>query len=298
MNGRALKNDGFTLIEMMIAIALFSVVIGAAYTLFNSQQKTHTSQLAMVDVQQDLRAGMGLMVRDVRLAGYDECIGTTAGAGFTVASESQMAFTMSIFDNFDGDGDGLVDEWDEAGSIAMDGLDNDGDGIVDGYSEVDWAGVSRAVDQAAESVTYGFNAADDANDDGIADAGAARFGRTDGSGVFNVLMENVHAVAFAYAFDDDDDGFIDLDAGGDVIWGVDSDNDQDLNVDISGTAINPNVSLDNIRAVQIWVLARSDREESGFLDTRTYNVGSSAITPGDLFRRRLLTATVLCKNMH
>lgn len=297
MNGRQIKNEGFTLIELMLSLAVFTIVIGAAYTLFSQQQKTHYSQMAAVDMQQDLRAGMGLMMRDIRIVGYDDCIGTPAGAGFTLASASQVGLTMSIFNNFDDDGDGLTDEWDEAGSIAFDGIDNDGDGVVDGYGEETWAGVVRAIDQSGETVIYGFRAADDADSDGIADAGAAQFGRTDGNGTFSVLMENVHAVAFAYAYDDDNDGFLDRDAGGDLIWGVDTDNDQDLDADMAGNVIDPNIDYDGIRAVQVWVLSRASRTSEGFMNSQTYTVGSTDIIPGDSFMRRLLTTTMLCKNM-
>ena len=291
------NNNGFTLIELMISVAIFAVVMGAAYSLLTSQSKTYTSQMAVVDTQQDLRAGMELLVRDFRLAGYDECIGDSADAGFAVASATRVTLTMSIHDGIDGDGDTIVDEWDEAGSIAFDGIDNDGDGEVDGYSELTWAAVSPSINQAEETVIYGFSASDDADDDGIADIGAAPFGRTDGAGVFNVLMDNIRAVAFAYAFDDDLDGFLDVDAGGDVIWAVDSENDQDLNVDLGGNAVNPNIELDRIRSVRIWVLARTSRESRDFVDNQTYTVGSADIVPGDGFRHRLMTSTVLCKNM-
>ncbi len=291
------NNNGFTLIELLISLAVFTVVMGAAYSLLTSQQRTYISQMEVVDTQQDLRAGMELMVRDFRLAGYDECIGDTAGAGFAAASATRVALTMSIHDGVDGDGDGIEDEWDEAGSIAFDGIDNDGDGEVDGYSEITWAAVAPAIDQAEETVIYGFSALDDADDDGIADAGAASFGRTDGGGIFNVLMDNIQAASFAYAFDDDRDGFLDIDAGGDVIWAMDSENDQDLDVDLDGNAVNPNVDLERIRAVRIWVLARTSGETDDFVDNLTYTVGNTDIVPGDGFRHRLLTATVLCKNM-
>ncbi len=301
MNGRQSKNGGFTLIELLIVLVIFSIVMAAAYSLFNSQQKSHTAQLAIVDMQQDLRAGMSLMERDIRLAGYDDPIGTKAGAGFTAASASQMGFTMSIFDGIDDDGDKLVDEWDEAGNAVFDGRDNDGDGTWDGYSEETWVinkgGTTRAIDQPDETVIYGFRAADDGNGDGIADAGAAPLGRTDGNGTFNVLMENVNAVAFAYAYDNDNDGFLDRDASGNVIWAVDTDGDNALDTDMAGNAINPNVNDNRIRAVQVWVLARAPSPTQGYVNSQTYTVGSNDITPGDSYLRRLLTTTVLCKNM-
>ncbi len=57
------------------------------------------------------------------------------------------------------------------------------------------------------------------------------------------------------------------------------------------------VDISNIRAVRIWVLARTKNKAKNFTDTRTYKVGDNVITPGDHFRRRLLTTNVTCRNL-
>jgi hypothetical protein len=52
-----------------------------------------------------------------------------------------------------------------------------------------------------------------------------------------------------------------------------------------------------VRAVQIWVLARSEEAIKNHSDTSTYVVGDKHITAGDKFRRRLLTGMVKCRNL-
>ncbi len=296
------NEKGFTLIELMISVAIFSLVVGAAYAVFDSQQKTHNIQQQVVDVQQDLRAGMDFLVREIRMAGYDEPHGDPVGAGFLQATSSTLQMTAAIYNGLDDDADGLVDEWGEAGNHEWDGVDNDGNGTVDGESEA----VAMDLLQPAENITFGFENGADANDDGLADAGAARFGRTDGNGQFETLMDNTHAVAFAYAFDRDENGKIDFNdingdgvqnAGEAVLWAIDSDGDQRLDVQLDGTALGTPVPIDRVRAVNIWLLVRTAFEGRDYLDTRTYTVGNTNITPNDGYRRRLLTTQVICKNM-
>jgi len=60
---------GFTLIELLIALILSVVIVGAVYATFNSQQKSFSLTNQKVDMQQEGRAAMNLMMRDIRMAG-------------------------------------------------------------------------------------------------------------------------------------------------------------------------------------------------------------------------------------
>ena len=61
---------GITLIELLIALVIFGVVIGAIYRVFSAQARAYTVQDQVVEVQQDIRGVMELMVRDLRMAGF------------------------------------------------------------------------------------------------------------------------------------------------------------------------------------------------------------------------------------
>ena len=73
MNG---KNDhGFTLVELMVAMAItliVGVVITVAYTV---QSRVHAEQDALVETQQNIRAALQFMQSELRLAGYDVGLG-------------------------------------------------------------------------------------------------------------------------------------------------------------------------------------------------------------------------------
>ncbi|UCB51389.1 MAG: prepilin-type N-terminal cleavage/methylation domain-containing protein [Deltaproteobacteria bacterium] len=64
---------------------------------------------------------------------------------------------------------------------------------------------------------------------------------------------------------------------------------------------NPTSTLSEIRAVQVSVLARTDRRDQGYQNTNVYEnqQGTSVFTPpaGDGFRRRLLTEEFKCRNL-
>lgn len=79
------KNNGMTLIELIITLGLTSILIAAMYRTVISQQKTYTVQEQVVDVQQNVRAAIGQMVREIRMAGYRRDILDAAGNinGFT-----------------------------------------------------------------------------------------------------------------------------------------------------------------------------------------------------------------------
>jgi prepilin-type N-terminal cleavage/methylation domain-containing protein len=64
------KNSGLTLIELLIALVMSAIIIAALYQTFIGQQKTYTVQEQVVDMQQNLRAGLNKMVREIRMAGF------------------------------------------------------------------------------------------------------------------------------------------------------------------------------------------------------------------------------------
>jgi type IV pilus assembly protein PilW len=90
---------GFTLVELMIAVAISGIVVAAIYSAYLTQQRTYLAQEQVAEMQQSIRAALDIMVREIRSAGYDPL--KSAGAGISTASAGQLSFTR---DN-NGDGD-------------------------------------------------------------------------------------------------------------------------------------------------------------------------------------------------
>jgi prepilin-type N-terminal cleavage/methylation domain-containing protein len=68
--GLGLSQKGFTIIELMVALVLSFILIGAVYGTFTSQQKAYTVQDQVAEMQQNARMAMNILVRDIRMAGY------------------------------------------------------------------------------------------------------------------------------------------------------------------------------------------------------------------------------------
>lgn len=83
------NKNGFSLIELMIAMAIFSVVIAAIYGVYISTNKTITTQNAVAGVQQNTRSALEVMVRDIRMAGYNiENLGLAKDEGIEISDDN------------------------------------------------------------------------------------------------------------------------------------------------------------------------------------------------------------------
>ncbi len=97
----AKSQNGFTLVELLVAMFIGSLLLAAAFTLFASYTRTNTIQTVSTEIQQDIRAGISFMELDIRSAGLNPRALTT-GVGFTAASSTSFTFTS------DNDFNGLV----------------------------------------------------------------------------------------------------------------------------------------------------------------------------------------------
>ena len=111
----AVRDDarGFTLIEMMIAMAIGLVVLGAAYSVFTIQYKTFGNQEEIVAMQQSVRAGMDMMAREIRMARYDPTgVNSDANTGNDFPGVIVDGTQLEIRADLNGDGaiDGTSEE--------------------------------------------------------------------------------------------------------------------------------------------------------------------------------------------
>ena len=66
-----IDSKGITLIELLVALVICGVVIAGIYRVFIAQSKAYTVQDQVVEVQQGIRSAMEILLRDLRMAGYD-----------------------------------------------------------------------------------------------------------------------------------------------------------------------------------------------------------------------------------
>ena len=62
---------GLTLLELLLASSIFTIVLGAIYLMYVTNQTTFTRGESKVELQQGARVAMEMMAMDIRMAGYD-----------------------------------------------------------------------------------------------------------------------------------------------------------------------------------------------------------------------------------
>jgi type IV pilus assembly protein PilW len=261
------KKSGFTLVEILVALALTGIVSAAVYKTFGSQQKVYVAQDQVAAMQQDLRAAADMMVIEIRMAGYDPT--EKAIAGFVKASSNLVEFTIDY--NVNGNDFSKTVPPETSPPFASSANDPS-ERITYSLSGTDLRRTVWSSSQAlAENIdVLGFAYAYDNNDDGQLD---------------NDLGGTI------WAIDTNDDGTLDVNLDTNHDGEV---NDQD---NPSGVALGTSVPINSIRSVRIWILARSAVKDKDFIDSKTYVVADQRINRNDNYRRRLLTTTVNCRNM-
>jgi len=277
------NNKGFTLIEILIAIFIFGIIGTAITNMYIKNIRVSTAQTKVVETQMNLRAIVDYLGMEIRMAGFHN--GLPAAEALS-ASDPDPGITTATESQF------RFTVHDDA------------------------TGTLRDLDVR-------LRPSEDTNNDGIADGGSAdlciQFG---GAGGYQTIAEDVHAISFAYGYDDND---IDSDAevytttGGtnEIIWAIpdpggsgnwmrldangdgiidaadDTNGDNLLNLVNTGTAVD----ISHIRLVRLTLLGTSDYSDQDFSNSYDYVVGSHIITPNDRIRRRILTSIIQCRNM-
>ncbi len=71
MNKRFVKSTaGVTLIELLIALVISSILVAGIYRVFIHQQRTYRTQEDVADMQQNVRVAINRMIREIRMAGF------------------------------------------------------------------------------------------------------------------------------------------------------------------------------------------------------------------------------------
>ena len=94
-------NDGFSVVELVLALAVMVVVMVGIISLFSSLNRNYTTQNAAAAVQQVARTGIDIMTRNIRMAGFNPQ--STNPIGIVEASANKIRFHCDL------DGSGLIE---------------------------------------------------------------------------------------------------------------------------------------------------------------------------------------------
>jgi type IV pilus assembly protein PilW len=258
------KDKGLSLIELVVALALAGIISLFIYRTYTVQRRSYVHQDQLLQMQQNLRMGMEMILREIQMAGFDPSIQKTAGAGIIQAADQSVQFAMDL------DMDGDCQDTDEDVTYSLytgtHGLQNLG--------RIGKAGGSiQAIIPDVEAL--GFAYAIDSDHDGSLDTESGQ------------CIWAVQNAGTWFDLDTDNDGRIDE---GDSIPGGEN----------TGILVN----LADVRAVRIWLLVRAGRGDPGYQNQNKYFVGNQIVEPSsdadaenDHLRMRILSTTVKLRNM-
>ncbi|MHB1245189.1 MAG: PilW family protein [Sulfuriferula sp.] len=89
------SQHGFSLVELMVAITLGFIIIGAVGYLFLGSRQTYRSTDAMSRIQENARYALQTMAHDVRMAGYVGCGNLQAMTVTTIAKSPPPVLTTA-----------------------------------------------------------------------------------------------------------------------------------------------------------------------------------------------------------
>jgi type IV pilus assembly protein PilW len=109
------RKNGFTLIEMLVAMLIAFVILGGIYVVYTSQQRSYRTTEDVTALQQNIRGAMFFLEREIRMAGYDPLL----SENFTRIDAQANRISFTLDDNLTGvatplnpdptDGNGALD---------------------------------------------------------------------------------------------------------------------------------------------------------------------------------------------
>lgn len=266
-----MNDRGLTLIELMIAMVIGAIVMGAAVSVFFSMQSASQGVDLRSAMAANARGAMYLIEESIRMMGFNP--------------EGDMSPGQ------------LMDPADPYKCCARPGV------LRFRRNDLD-----RPFDDTADKVVgIGLNKSDDPDRDGIARKGVS--GLVIGG---QRAADHIAGLRFAYAFDADGDGAVDVSNNGNVKWAIDADGDggldtlldtnDDGSIDAADAAAGGNmgsdtVDISRIRAVRVWLLVRSEHPVKNPAAGAVFDMGGIRHEPKNRYAHTLLTTTVRCRNM-
>ncbi|MDD4464222.1 MAG: prepilin-type N-terminal cleavage/methylation domain-containing protein [Desulfobacterales bacterium] len=98
---------GFTMLELIVAFAVATLFLMATLFIVDACLHSYRAQERIAGAQQDVRAGLDFMVRDIRMAGFDPL--GNSDAGILTDEAGTIEFTMDISMDDDDDDDDNID---------------------------------------------------------------------------------------------------------------------------------------------------------------------------------------------
>jgi len=85
-----MKNKGFSLIELLIVMAVSMILLTGAISVFSNQTKVYSGQQQQLNVIQDSRLAIDVLTTDIRMAGFKKNGATLTGISTATATSIRV----------------------------------------------------------------------------------------------------------------------------------------------------------------------------------------------------------------
>jgi type IV pilus assembly protein PilW len=318
------RSKAFTLVELMVVLAILGVVTVGVLSLVTSQNKAYHSEEGILDLQMNTRISANYITRYLRMAGFgcygnisssnqvngfndsiDAANGTAAAAPNLLSPDTLTVVTAVRRVGVVDDGDGVYDKTYPSTSnisIVLDDtsydLSNYFDTVNNKYLYLAPSATNRfltvnTVNSGSKTLTIDQVMRVDEGAEvypvkaftfALDASGNLTVDNNTGSGA-QTVAENIENIQFQYGWDRNNDGVFDPTDMND--W----DND----------------ASDKVKAVRIYILGRSANQDRDYTDTKKYLINdptasnNNAVEAGpfnDHFHRFLLRTVVLIRNLN
>ncbi len=313
---------GFTLIELLIAVALGLVILAGLFRTFKVQQDSYVIQDQVSAMQQNLRAAMYMITRDLQMAGYCTNFDRTnrqldwndldgdSNPANNMETGRPLLFALN---NVNTTGDGIKDNTDVivivkagaegrtliAGEGASGGVITLSNRRFDSDGEDDLNNTSKRFGLLLKNdLTFADFFQVDSASGSINPTGGLMENYTSGDTVFRTDL-------IIYRVDDSTTTrpcLVRKNLGNDSGYQVIAENIDNLQFRYQlndGTWINdPTGNQTRVRAVEVLLVARTAFPQRGYRDTSSITFGDYTIpAPNDAYRRKILNSLVKTRNV-
>ncbi len=263
-------NKGVTLIELLIALVMSSILIAALYRVFISQQRTYTVQEQVVDMQQNARVGINRMMSEVRMAGFGnvgdvlDLVGGVNGFTQAITPGSNTITIVGGFKQIRRDNGSLISISSASGNtITLNYATDDFDGTAHRFISIGGVESSTVLQRDVRVLTLGSN---------------LKFNHPVDTPIFKI-----QAITYTTGLSD---GKPVLRRNENTGGGAQplADNIENIQFEYFDAQGNPTANPANIRMVKVAVTARTDMSDPQFKG-------------GDGYRRRQIASNIYIRNM-
>ena len=160
------KIAGFTLVELMVSMAISLAVLAAIAGTFTAQTRQNSAEEQLGQMQQNVRGALDLMIREIQMAGYKPASGAFNGIQTSAATTLRIKLDLdSSGVETDGTTDDITYSFDSSTGLITRTLNNTGSSatLADNitafsFTYLDANGASTTTNTAVRKITINITA--------------------------------------------------------------------------------------------------------------------------------------------